>query len=155
MYSIFCELVLTTVLKIQFRGGYKMFHLVTLCREKPFNWDFHNNTLTIYKNVCGEQWKIPFTTEQLLQIVEYMKLKDHIPLANNVKKMRERTEKDGIGEFIYSNIVPKTKFAQCASQIMSIFCELGIARSNKAKIGILFTLMDDDLIGKLSSYVGS
>jgi len=93
-------------------------------RKKPFSSKIDVGlTLTIrrkFKNNPKDLFSI-FSLEKLEAIQSYMRNRDWIPLANNVYRMRNGTEMDGLGSFVYNNLTSNTTFAQSTSQLAAMF----------------------------------
>jgi len=110
-------------------------------KHKIFWWRLKENySLEIIRKFNADTGKINssiFTEKEIDKIQEFIN-GNKIPLANNVQKLQNGTEKEGLGKFLYENLDKNTTEAQLASHISAIFYYSGIWDYNEKKKGMLF-----------------
>jgi hypothetical protein len=84
-----------------------------------------------------------FTENELYQISEYVK-NDWICLSNNVDKLKNGTEKDGLGKFVYSSLGWDTTKSQLSSQLFALFTNSDIWEDNGKTRNIQVKRRHDD-----------
>ncbi|MDU5081216.1 hypothetical protein [uncultured Tissierella sp.] len=120
----------------------------TLSEEKPFLWDYDGEKIFISKifisknDKNGKEHTFDFTNAQIDGLLLYIKKKGRVPLGNSVSKVKDGTEKDGIGSYLYNNIKQDTTFQQTSSQLVSIWCDIGVLHYNNRKKGMEFWIND-------------
>jgi len=125
-------------------GGFEWKKETTLGgKVRPFCWRIdENNSLHFarkFKKGTRWYWEIgAFAEEEISMIQKYMEPVRWVALANNVQKLANGTEQEGLGRFIYENIEDNTKTAQLASQVAALFCKTKIWEWNDAKTGMQF-----------------
>lgn len=115
-------------------------------KAKAFHWKLDDAAnlciIRYFENKAGEQQQanVSFSVEQINKIVEYVAqaLKGEVALANNVEKLADGTEQEGLGRFMYEHFSPNTTVAQSSSQLAAIFVEAGIWQWNGKQIGMTF-----------------
>ncbi len=131
-------------------------HLYTLGKQKSFWWKLDtDNSLIIIRRFSSGNTKINqevFTKKELEEIQKYVCNYKKVPLANNVQKLNNNTEKDGLGNFIYNILSKNTTQAQLASHILSIFYYADIWDYNNKKRNILFWSKSNNWKNTLSFY---
>jgi hypothetical protein len=65
-------------------------------------------------------WNSTFTEEEINTIQQWS-LSGWVALANNVQRLANGIEQEGLGRFIYENIESKTTTAQLSSHIGALF----------------------------------
>jgi hypothetical protein len=73
-------------------------------------------------------------------------------LANNVKKLRAGTEKDGIGSFLYNTLGWNETDSQLASQLAALFTKAGVWHYDSKKINMQFKAIQSDWCKCLQDY---
>ncbi|GMQ61701.1 hypothetical protein [Vallitalea maricola] len=123
-------------------------------KAKKFKWKYcEDEGLTIYRVFSkGSKHISIFSDNDLDNIIDFLKNKQELPLANSVDKMKNGTEKEGFGSFIYDKINADTKFAQSASQLVAILISAGIIGYNGAKRNMIFYYKDSNWKIKLIKY---
>ncbi|MNN67282.1 hypothetical protein D3C81_1829080 [compost metagenome] len=58
--------------------------------------------------------------------------------------MKDGTEKDGLGKFIFEELKRDISSAQASSQLIAIFYDAGIIYTNEKVKGIKFWIKDED-----------
>lgn len=115
----------------------------TLSEEKPFLWDYDGEKIFISKKDKNQnEYTFNFTNIQIDGLLLYIKNKGRVPLANSVSKIKDGTEKDGIGTYLYNNIRQDTTFQQTSSQLVSILCNVNVLHYNNKKKGMVFWIND-------------
>lgn len=82
------------------------------------------------------------TGEQIAKIISYVG-REWVKLANNVEKLYNGMEVDGIGHFMYNNIYPEPTFAQLSSHLSAIFYYAGVWEWNGKRSGLQFRGIDN------------
>lgn len=120
-------------------------------KGKEFKWRYSKSDgLVITRTFKSGNNKTEFSNEDIDKIINYIKEKGIVPLANNVEKLSNGTEKEGIGSFIYQNISSDTTNAQAASQLASILYNTGVLGYNGAARGMEFWILEENWKGKLA-----
>lgn len=115
-------------------------------KSKPFKWTFNwINGLTIYRQFSNKDRIDVFSTNELEQIIQFTFRNGKVPLANNVDKIYQGTEKKGLGSFIYYHFDKDIIKAQAASQLAAILVHTGIYEYNGATINMEFWINNGDL----------
>lgn len=124
-------------------------------KSKLFKWTFNwIDGLTIYRHFSNEERKDIFSINELKQIIQFTIENGRVPLANNVEKIHQGTEKKGLGSFIYSHFGKDITKAQAASQLAGILVHVGIYEYNGAARNMEFWINNDDLELLLMNYKG-
>jgi hypothetical protein len=115
-----------------------MFKLQTLgSKAKIFKWEYEcKKGITIHRDFKNQSVITKFSINEINKIKEYLSTKRVTCLANSVAKMRNGTEKDGLGNFVYKNLHRSITDAQAVSQLAAIFVKIGIFESNGKSINI-------------------
>lgn len=118
------------------------FHSNTLgCKAKDFWWKLDEDyNLHIIRKFKGfEYLTTNIVTRKELDIVDaYVSQAEWVDLANNVEKLSNGTEKDGIDKFLCESLGWKVGDAQLASQLGAIFSLAGVWEFNGKTRGIQF-----------------
>ncbi len=115
----------------------------------PFCWDFDGENIVI-KNDRGLSHR--YSINEILKIMHKLRgnFQDNwIPLANNVEKMFNGTEREGLGSTIYS-LTHNLSHAQGASYLGVILEEIGILKWNGQSKNIEWCIVVDKEIDKSS-----
>lgn len=112
-------------------------------KAKSFWWqiDKEHNIHIRRNNIATKPETI--NQKDLERIVEYMRSKDWVNLANSVSKLGDGTEEEGLGKFIFEHINKNTTYAQLSSHLAAIFSNAGIWEYNGAKRGIQIKHIED------------
>lgn len=122
-------------------------------KHKPFKWRIDDNNIEIYRNMKSSRKLQMVSLSNLDLIHSYVSKNDWTHLANNVKKIPEGNEREGIGKFMYNELKLSISDAQLASQISALFCQAGTWESNGAVKGMMFkTLLTDWKLALISLY---
>lgn len=112
----------------------------TLSGKNPFLWCYDEAKIIIKREFKSGPRQEEFNNDQIDKIIQYISKNNEVFLSNNVENLRNGTESEGIGKFIYEEIKRDETFAQAASQLVSIFCECNVIYmwkdSRKMKFGI-------------------
>ncbi|SES95254.1 Glycosyltransferase involved in cell wall bisynthesis [Methanococcoides vulcani] len=134
-------------------------HGTTLGRTKQFWWKIDSDlNLSISREFNSSNGNLK--VDKLIMKDELSKLDDYMAddqwkgLSNNVEKLRNGTEKEGIGKFLYNELHWINKEAQLSSHIGSIFHQAGVWEYNGKKRGIQFRKVTDDWHMLMKSYYG-
>ncbi|WNQ09615.1 hypothetical protein MJA45_18510 [Paenibacillus aurantius] len=105
-------------------------------KQKRFEWyiDSSNNV-----SVKRDFHEYSFSAELISAIHNFVKSHPDTPLANNVSKLGNGTEVEGIGKFILESLELTVAEAQLASQLAAIFCKSGVWISNGKVRGMRFS----------------
>ncbi|NYT19536.1 MAG: glycosyltransferase family 1 protein, partial [Methanosarcinales archaeon] len=90
--------------------------------------------------------------DELRKLDVYMADDQWKGLSNNVEKLKNGTEKEGIGRFLYNDLNWTNAEAQLSSHIGSIFHQAGVWEFNGKKRGIQFRKITDDWHKLMKSY---
>ncbi len=124
----------------------------TLSKKKSFWWKVDKGgSLTITRQFKAGMSSTTFLESEIDAIQKYIGNRE-IPLANNVQKLSNDTEKEGLGKFIYDKLDKNITEAQLASHIAAIFVVSGIWKWNGTKRNMTFKKEDGNWRGLLSSY---
>ncbi|MDD7793710.1 hypothetical protein [Clostridium sp. 'White wine YQ'] len=123
-------------------------------KEKLFMWSYNGDELRIKKEqIDGKELNYTFSNFELEKIIKYIESRNKVALANNVEKLSNKTEKEGIGSFIYNNLKSDTGIAQSSSQLVSIFYMTSIISYNGKKKDMEFWIKDSNWRECLRNYV--
>lgn len=111
-------------------------------KEKPFEWKLDDNGLLSIRRMFDSKTGMK-TEEKTILRNELERINNYVAqgwchLANNVKKLRDGNERDGIGSFLYDTLGWNETDSQLASQLASLFTKSGIWHSNGKKINMQF-----------------
>lgn len=124
-------------------------------KHKRFWWKINKDySLEIIRKFNSGNGKITletFTEKEIKNIQQFIN-GSKIPLANNVQKIKDGTEKEGLGKFLYENLNKNTTQAQLASHISTIFYNSGTWDYNGKKKDMLFWKKSEDWKNLLNSY---
>jgi len=114
-------------------------------RSKLFEWIFDSKTgLEIVRQFSTGPRVDTFSIDEIKQIIKFATSNENIPLANNVEKIHQGTEKIGLGSFIYNHLKEDLIKAQAASQLATIFVKTGIFDYNGATRNMEFWIKNND-----------
>lgn len=120
-------------------------------KQKEFKWRYSRyDGLTITRPFKNGIHKTQFTDTDIEKIINYIQENGKVTLSNNVKKLADGTEKDGIGSFIFQNISRNTTDAQTASHLASILYNVGVLGYNGALRGMEFWILEENWKEKLT-----
>ncbi len=88
--------------------------------------------------------KSTFKVDELNDLDTYMKRNQWVDLANNVEKLKNGTEKDGIGKFLFEDLNKNTTEAQLASQLAAVFSFSGVWEHNNLKKNMKFKISNNE-----------
>jgi hypothetical protein len=104
-------------------------------KAKSFNWRIDDDFNLILK--IDKRYKT-VSAEELDSIYSYVGTISWTDLANNVEKLNNNEEKDGLGKFLHEMLNWSASESMVASQIAAIFVRLQIWNYNGKKRGIRF-----------------
>jgi hypothetical protein len=124
-------------------------------KAKSFWWKINNN-FTIYikrkfKNSISYT-SVTISREDLEEVDEMMKHNQWVNLSNNVEKLKNSTEKNGLGKFLYEVLNWQVANAQLASQLAVIFSLSGAWKYNGLKRGMQFKKNNIDWKDRVMTY---
>jgi len=95
-------------------------------KAKSFRWAVDQDCAVkiqrIFKTKSGRSENNRIITKtELDSINAYLSENEWIPLANNVEKLRNGTEKEGIGKFLYTELGWSEVDSQLASHLGALF----------------------------------
>ncbi|RLA73625.1 MAG: hypothetical protein DRG30_06035 [Epsilonproteobacteria bacterium] len=124
-------------------------------KHKRFWWKIDENcSITIIRKFNSGSGKITldiFTEKEIENIQQFIN-GNKIPLANNVEKIKDGTEKEGLGRFLYEQLNKNTTQAQLASHISAIFYYAGIWDYNRQVRNMLFWNKSKDWKNLIKAY---
>ncbi|MEA4826383.1 MAG: hypothetical protein VB130_07090 [Clostridium sp.] len=110
-------------------------------KAKTFWWKVDNNfdihIKRKFKTFESMNYRV-ISKEQLEKIDDFIKSREWINLSNNVEKINNGTEKEGLGKFLYDVLNWQAADVQLASHIGAIFTLAGAWGFNGYKRGIQF-----------------
>lgn len=110
-------------------------------KAKSFWWRVDENlNILVMRKFNGLKYKNfkLIRKEELQKIDNYMNGKEWVDLANNIEKIGNGTEKDGLGKYLFQSLGWKAGDAQLASHLGVIFTLSGAWSFNGSKKGIQF-----------------
>ena len=108
-------------------------------KEKSFWWLYDGEKIMIKREIKNSPaWITHFSNNQVDKLISYVKQRGRVPLANSMTKIEDGTEQDGIGNYIYNNIIEDKRVAQSASQLVSIFHRINVLHFNGKKRNMEF-----------------
>ncbi len=117
----------------------------TLGKSNPFYWEYNQDTgIKIIRQFKNNEREDIFTNEDISKIIDYVKKRGKVRLSNNVEKIKNGTEIEGLGKFVFNEIKKNTSYAQSMSQFVAIMVKLGIFEYNGAKKLLEFWLVNED-----------
>lgn len=123
-------------------------------KEKPFLWFYDGEKISVKRKIKNNiELKNDFFNNELDILMSYIKKNGRVSLANNVTKIQDGTEKDGIGNFIYTNISNNMSKAQAASQLVSIFYNTKVLCFNGRKTNMEFWIDNINWRERVLSYI--
>lgn len=124
-------------------------------KHKRFWWKINKDcSLEIIRKFDSGNGKITLETfsEKEIENIQQFINNTKIPLANNVQKIKDGTEKKGLGKFLYEKLDRNTTQAQLASHISTVFYKSGIWGYNRKKQNMLFWKLSNDWKNLLNAY---
>lgn len=126
----------------------------TLSRGNPFLWTYDGNEIRIVKeDKNGIKYLFTFSIKEIDGLMKYIKGKGKVYLANSVSKVKDGSEKEGIGNYIYKNIEENPSLVQTASQLVSILHNANILYYNGKKKGMEFWINEPDWKNQLLKHI--
>lgn len=118
---------------------------VTLGKGKPFLWDYNSQNgikiIRYFKNI--ERIDV-FSINNINAIVDYVVTTGRVRLSNNVEKLKDGSELDGLGKFVFDNIKKDTSQAQSMSQFAAIMVKMGVFEYNGTKKAMEFWVVNEN-----------
>jgi len=114
-------------------------------KKVQFDWSLVGNSLTI-KNEHGRTHK--YQLDEILSIIKWLHAEfgaGWFPLANNVQKLGNATEKPGLGIAILNQSPDDIEHAQGSSYLGVILDYCGIFKWNGKRRGIKWRIMKDNI----------
>ena len=116
----------------------------TLGKNKSFIWEYNSETgITIIRHFKNGERKDPFSNEVIGKIINYVKKSGKVRLSNNVEKLSNGTEVEGLGKFVFDKIKKDTSYAQAMSQFAAIMVKLGIFEYNGERKSMEFWVINE------------
>jgi hypothetical protein len=111
-------------------------------KEKKFRWDIKNGILEIERIDANikDQLELTLLLDVLHELHERFK-NNEFPLANNVQKLKEGSEIEGIGSLIYAK-TQNVIMAQSASQLGAILTHCEVFKWNGKRKNIRFSFLN-------------
>ena len=126
-------------------------------KAKDFWWRVEaNGDITIRRvfetRGLAEDVRVRTTTHaELGRLLAAMADGEWWPLANNVEKLTNGTEQDGLGKFLYEQLDWTATDAQLAGHLGVILTGAGVWEWNQRKRGMMFRLTDTD-VARVKAY---
>ena len=117
--------------------------------NKGFLWEYKNEELIIQKSLKASNARMVFTKDQVERIINYIGDEGPAYIGNDLGKLASGREKEGIGLFIYENIMKDLPTAQYAGHLAAIFLEQNIIEIYGHKRDLTFILKRPDYIKNL------
>ena len=121
-------------------------------KSKEFKWDIINNQVVIYREFKSGSNKITLPLSCFEKLNTYLQLHNSISLGNSVTKLKDGTEKNGIGTFLMHNYNLNSSEAQVASQVSAILCVSSVWKTNGKLRNIEFYSISDICTDKITTY---
>ena len=112
-------------------------------KAKSFQWKIENDcTLHIYRKFKAKLGTIEnyraISSKDLNAVINYVSADKWHDLGNNVAKIKNGIEKEGIGKFLHETLKWPPADCQLASHIGALFFKSGVWNYNGKKKGIKF-----------------
>jgi len=117
--------------------------------NKGFLWEYKKEELIIQKSLKAGNARMVFTKDQVERIINYIGDEGPAYLGNDLGKLASGREKEGIGLFIYENIMKDLSMAQYAGHLVAIFLEQNIIEIYGHKRDLTYILKRPDYIKNL------
>lgn len=126
-------------------------------KEKPFFWYIDENCNMIIQRIMknGDDYLLKATqikSKDLESLIKYVSDNDWVHLANNVQRLNDNTEIEGIGWFLFKNLKWNQTDSQLASHIAAIFTKSNIWDYNGKKRGMKFKTLQTAWKSTLKKY---
>lgn len=126
-------------------------------KEKPFFWKIDENcNMIIQRKIkSGSNYlyeSTDITSIEFDSIIDFVQSKNWTDLANNVQKLKDNTENEGIGMYILKNLGWNLTKCQLASHIAAICTKSGIWEYNGKKRGMKFQTLQTEWKSTLKKY---
>ena len=116
----------------------------TLGKNNPFYWEYNQDTgIKIIRQFKNNEREDIFSNENIEKIIDYVKKSGRVRLSNNVARLTNGTEIDGLGKFVFNEIQKDTSYAQSMSQFVAIMVKLGIFEYNGARKSFEFWVVNE------------
>lgn len=113
-------------------------------KQKEFMWSYNQKEgITIKRIFKTEEIETNFNNEDLKKIINYIRREGGVELANNIKKLSDGTEKNGLGTYIYKEVSNNLKDALAASQLVAVLKAVKVLDYNGVKRGMKFYLVEE------------
>ncbi|MFW6002270.1 MAG: hypothetical protein ACOCQD_02935 [archaeon] len=123
----------------------------TLGKGKLFYWKVDDDCNVHIKREF-KNWKVETVSyDHLNKLNNYMSVRNRVGLKNNVKKLSNVTEDEGIGSFLY-NLHEGTSYAQLSSHLSALFNYAGIWEHNGKHRNMEFKLISDNWCRDIKNY---
>ena len=116
-------------------------HTTTLRKKKAFSWRINDTCDIRVRRFFKNEGKLRETTIPhgvIDGLLRYLSAQAWFPLANNVVKLKNDTEVDGIGRYLYKREGFSLTEAQLASHIAALFCRANLWDINKERKSMSF-----------------
>lgn len=115
-------------------------------KEKIFQWEYiRDKGIIIYRKFKNNSSRNTIYSNSDLRAIKYNFMNNSdIRLANNVQKLNENTEIEGLGKFVYTKLKKDILDAQSTSQLAAIFVDIGIFNVSKVGRSLSFKIISDN-----------
>ncbi|WP_010661890.1 hypothetical protein [Marinilabilia salmonicolor] len=126
-------------------------------KAKSFDWRLTNtNDIIIKRKFKGDQLEeTTITKKELDEIDQFVRKIDWMDLANNVEKLRNGTEKEGFGWFLFNKLGKSTTESQLSSHLGAILVDSEVWGYNGKKVGLKFRKTPGDWLPQLRKFYES
>ena len=139
-------------IKKDIKGKGKWAQSQTLGKQKTFFWRFDNNgNLKIFREMKPAALESTILKSDLEKINNYLSLDKWTHLANNVEKLGDMTEKEGLGSYLVFELGYSPGEGQLASHLAALHCIAKIWESNGKQRGMMFRKRSDNWRGFLEN----
>lgn len=116
---------------------------VTLGKGNPFLWEYSaQNGIKIIRNFKNIEQIDFFSIDNIDAIVDYVIMTGRVRLSNNVERLKDGSELDGLGKYVFDNIKKDTSHAQSMSQFAAIMVNMGVFKYNGTKKAMEFWVIN-------------
>jgi len=115
-------------------------------KHKDFRWKFTNEEGLVIKRIFKDEVEHTtiFSVVDIENLMNYVFKREKTELANNVQKLHDGTEKEGLGKFVYEELGRNEEDAQATSQLAAIFVHAKIFDWNGTSRNMEFWIKNID-----------
>lgn len=111
-------------------------------KKKEFKWKYDDlSGLEIERVFKGDIVSTTiFSNRDIERIIDFVFENEDVKLSNSIDKLRDGTEKDGLGKFVYEELGKSISDAQAVSQLAAILVDVNILEYNGVSRNMEFKL---------------